>query len=45
MSLLFGREWIGLDIDPLSVKIDFEKTHDKVEWIFIMTMLMDLGFG
>lgn len=31
--------------DALLIKIDFEKTYDKIEWFFITTMLSTNGFG
>lgn len=31
--------------NALFIKIDFEKSYDKIEWNFIFVMLQALGFG
>jgi len=41
-----GMEWARVsDQEALFIKIDFEKTYDKIEWQFILSMLQELGFG
>ena len=39
-------EWATLSSQLiLFIKIDFEKSYDRVEWNFILRMLWALGFG
>lgn len=41
-----GMEWARLSNQRiLFIKIDFKKSYDKIEWIFILTMLEALCFG
>lgn len=41
-----GLEWACVSCQkPLFLKIDFEKSYDRIEWPFILDMLEALGFG
>lgn len=41
-----GMKWAQNSIqEALFIRINFEKSYDRIEWNFILAMLKDLGFG